>query len=81
MSHPPSCKCVHIKLQVKQEAEKNKWQDRLPQYVSPELHSDLKVDVSRIIVPPTLRPEVLSILHAAHQGVSAMHERAKSIVF
>ncbi|CAG2222073.1 unnamed protein product [Mytilus edulis] len=35
----------------------------------------------RIIIPPSLRDEVLSALHAAHQGVTAMISRAESSVF
>ena len=34
-----------------------------------------------VIVPPSLRGEVLSTLHAAHQGVSMMTARAESSVF
>ena len=38
----------------------------------------------RIIIPPSLREEVLSALHAAHQGVTyctSMISRAESSVF
>ena len=35
----------------------------------------------RVVVPPRLRSEVLSALHAAHQGVSMMTARAESSVF
>ena len=35
----------------------------------------------RVIVPPSLRGEVLSTLHAAHQGISMMTARAESSVF
>lgn len=35
----------------------------------------------RVVVPPSLRGEVLSSLHAAHQGVSMMTARAESSVF
>ena len=38
-------------------------------------------DVSRIVIPPSLRKEVLRVLHSAHQGVTAMNERAKAIVY
>ena len=34
----------------------------------------------RIIIPPSLREEVLSALHAAHQGVTSMISRAESSV-
>ena len=35
----------------------------------------------RIVIPPSLRSHVLSSLHAAHHGVSAMVARAESSVF
>ena len=35
----------------------------------------------RVIVPPSLHGEVLSTIHAAHQGVSMMIARAESSVF
>ena len=35
----------------------------------------------RLLVPPSLRHEVLSALHAAHQGVTAMNARAEISVF
>ena len=35
----------------------------------------------RIVVPPSLREEVLVALHAAHQGITAMASRAESSVF
>ena len=35
----------------------------------------------RIVVPVSLRPKVLSALHAAHQGTSAMKRRARATVF
>ncbi|MEL6802297.1 MAG: reverse transcriptase domain-containing protein, partial [Bacteroidota bacterium] len=35
----------------------------------------------RIVVPPSLRPDVLSLLHCAHQGVSRMIARAEVSVF
>ena len=35
----------------------------------------------RVIIPPSLRPEVLSVLHAAHQGVTCMNLRAETSVF
>ena len=38
-------------------------------------------DVYRIVIPPSLRKEVISVLHSAHQGVTAMNERARSIVY
>ena len=35
----------------------------------------------RIVIPPSLREEVLSALHAAHQGVTNMTSRASTSVF
>ena len=35
----------------------------------------------RVVLPSTLRPKALKILHSAHQGVSGMEERARSIVY
>ena len=35
----------------------------------------------RVVIPPSLRDKVLRILHSAHQGVSFMESRARSIVF
>ena len=35
----------------------------------------------RVAVPPSLRDKVLGILHSAHQGVSSMESRARSILF
>ena len=36
---------------------------------------------NRVVVPHSLRPQVLEILHAAHQGVSGMINRAEQSVF
>lgn len=35
----------------------------------------------RVVVPPSLRQAVLQALHSAHQGVSTMGNRARSIIF
>ena len=35
----------------------------------------------RIVISPCLRPEICGCLHAAHQGTTAMSERAKTTVF
>ncbi|RDH89254.1 MAG: hypothetical protein DIZ77_16200 [endosymbiont of Seepiophila jonesi] len=35
----------------------------------------------RIVIPPSLRDQVLETLHAAHQGVTSMNARAKASVF
>ena len=36
---------------------------------------------NRVIIPKSLRPEVLDTLHSAHQGVSGMNERAQNSVW
>ena len=36
---------------------------------------------SRLVIPPALRPNILSALHAAHQGVSVMSARATESVY
>lgn len=35
----------------------------------------------RVVIPTILRPTILSTLHAAHQGTSAMQLRAQAIIF
>ena len=35
----------------------------------------------RIVIPPSLRPDVLESLHSAHQGVTSMTSRVESSVF
>lgn len=35
----------------------------------------------RVIIPPRLRPNILSSLHAAHHGVTSMNLRAESSIF
>ena len=35
----------------------------------------------RLVLPTTLRPKALEILHSAHQGVSGMEDRARDIVY
>ena len=35
----------------------------------------------RIIIPPSLREDVLTTLHSAHQGVTSMTSRAESSIF
>lgn len=35
----------------------------------------------RVVVPPSLRREVLECLHSAHQGISNMGSRAREIIF
>ena len=36
---------------------------------------------NRVVIPVSLRSEVCSSLHAAHQGINSMSERAKATVF
>ena len=36
---------------------------------------------NRIIIPPALRQETLSVLHSAHQGITSMTARAEASVF
>ena len=38
-------------------------------------------DTPRIVIPPTLRKDVIRSLHSAHQGISSMNERAKASVY
>ena len=35
----------------------------------------------RVVIPPSLRKEVLQVLHSAHQGVSGMGLNAQATVF
>ena len=35
----------------------------------------------RIVIPKPLRPEIIQSLHSAHQGVTAMSDRARSAVY
>ena len=35
----------------------------------------------RIVIPPSLRPNIVENLHSAHQGVSSMYSRAQTIVY
>lgn len=35
----------------------------------------------RVVIPPSLRQDVLTSVHAAHQGVSSMNSRAEASVF
>ena len=36
---------------------------------------------TRVLIPPSLHADILPSLHAAHQGVSSMNERAKASVY
>lgn len=35
----------------------------------------------RIVIPPNLRPRILSTLHSAHQGLTSMNSRAQASIF
>ena len=47
------------------------------------LHEQERVVIynDRVVIPSSLRPQVLSHLHAAHQGISLMEQRARSIIY
>ena len=45
------------------------------------VYDDVIMYHDRIIIPPSLRPEILNSLHAAHQGHSAMMSHAQATVF
>ena len=44
-------------------------------------HDGIILYNQRIVIPPSLRAEVLAILHAAHQGSTSMVSRAEASVF
>ena len=45
------------------------------------VHEDVVLYMDRIVVPQSLRQEILDCLHSAHQGVSSMLARAQASVF
>ena len=45
------------------------------------IHDGVIMYQDRALIPPTLRKRILQHLHAAHQGVSAMEQRARAIVY
>ena len=45
------------------------------------IHDGVIMYQDRILVPRTLRSRILQHLHAAHQGISAMEQRARAIVY
>ena len=45
------------------------------------VYDDVIMYHERIVIPPSLRPEVLNSLHAAHQGHGAMMSHAQATVF
>jgi hypothetical protein len=53
------------------------WQFREALYIS----DGAVLFEDRVVIPISLRPIVLENLHAAHQGVSSMEQRARAIVF
>ena len=53
------------------------WQYRASLHVS----DGVVIYDDRAVIPPSLRPVILNALHAAHQGVSMMGSRARTIVF
>ena len=55
--------------------EFHQYRDHLHSVVGVIMYKD------RVVIPPSLRPEVLSSLHAAHQGVTMMTSRASTSVF
>ena len=42
---------------------------------------DLVIYKGRIVIPPSLRRNCLSVLHAAHQGISSIVSRAETLIF
>ena len=44
-------------------------------------HEGVLLYQDRVVVPSSLRPQILKHLHAAHQGTSAMERRTRAIVF
>ena len=53
------------------------WNYREALYV----HDGVIMFKDRVVIPATLRRTVVTLLHSAHQGVSMMEARARSIVF
>ena len=45
------------------------------------VHDGVIMYNDRVVVPRSLRPSVVAFLHSAHQGVSMMESRARSLVF
>ena len=65
------------KLPQDENALRPYWQYRHGLYE----HDGVILYDDRVVVPPTLRARTIGTLHAAHQGVSSMEARARSIVF
>ena len=65
--------------------EVGEWPAEVKQYY-PHRKALLVVDGvvmygDRLVIPPTLRPQVLEILHAGHSGASTMYNKAMEAVF
>ena len=45
------------------------------------IEKDIIMFKNRVVIPPSLRKKILSILHSAHQGVQGMRSRAANSVF
>lgn len=45
------------------------------------LHNGILLKNQRVIIPKALRPEILSRIHASHQGITACIRKAKDVVF
>ena len=64
---------------------KNELPEQLREYFQfrDDLHTidGVILYIDRIIIPPSLREEVLASLHSAHQGVTSMISRAESLIF
>ena len=53
------------------------WQHRESLFT----HDGVILYEDRVVIPQSLRPTVLDILHSAHRGTSAMEMRARATVF
>lgn len=64
------------------------WPDRvtgpikqyLPVTAEIKVHDGLLLRGSRLIIPSSMRPEILRCLHGGHQGITKCRERAKESV-
>ena len=66
-------------------SQRHDWPPALRQYYQFRDHlytvDGVPIYKSRVIIPPSLRQEILSSLHAAHQGVTQMLARAETSFF
>lgn len=64
---------------------KSSWPDTIQEYWKVREHlsvvDDIVVYRNRTVIPTSLRPEVLEILHSAHQGTVGMKNRARQSVY